>query len=121
MKQNKIFCIDEELIKKLNGLNASELVNRLLINHFQGDKSENLAYLKQKFNENRLILREIKRKDKDLRQKIKRIELKEIKIIKQNYDLEIWSKAKAMSKTKMIAEIKQIYAKLVKGGEQKNE
>ena len=81
MKINKMLCIDEDLIKKLEGINASELVNRLLKEHFSEELEQNLTILKKKYDENKQILRESKRKDKQLRAFIDKIELKEKKII----------------------------------------
>lgn len=81
MKINKLFCLDEEIAKKLEGINASFLVNKLLIEHFNEEISENLDILKKKFSENREILKESKRKDKQLRAFIDKIEAKEKKIV----------------------------------------
>jgi hypothetical protein len=77
MKINKLFCLDEEIAKKLEGLNASELVNRLLKEHFSTEMSENLTILKKKYSENKQILKESKRKDRELASFIDKIEQNE--------------------------------------------
>ena len=124
MKIHKIFTLDEEIVKKLDGINASYLINTLLIEHFKGNNDENLNLLKKKFIENKQLLKENKRKDKELRQKIAKIEQKEKEIInitrkltkeEQQNNLNLWELAHEKSKTKKVSEIKQIYLEM-KGG-----
>lgn len=38
MKYHKMFCIDGDIAEKLKGINGSELVNSLLIAHFNAMK-----------------------------------------------------------------------------------
>jgi len=125
MKQHKMFMIDEEICKKLEGINASYLVNKLLTEHFAGETSENLAILKKKFEENRAILKESKRKDKELCLKIGKIEQKEKRILSLTKGditkTDLWKKAESYSVTKSYAETEKIYKRLLskelKGGE----
>jgi len=81
MKQNKVLCIDEEIIKKLDGINASSLVNKLLIDHFNGFTEENLSILRKKYAENKQILKESKQKDKEFKRIILNLEEKEKKVL----------------------------------------
>lgn len=39
VKVHKMFCIEWEISEKLKGINASELTNELLANHFNSKKS----------------------------------------------------------------------------------
>jgi hypothetical protein len=82
MKVTKPFCVDDELIRELTKVNASELVNSLLKEHFDDKNSMSLKKLKHKLSENlqkkKVLLRDIR----DLRGKIAEIEAKEAKILK---------------------------------------
>lgn len=40
VKRNKVVCIEEHIHEKLNGLNASQLVNGLLEKHFAEQSNE---------------------------------------------------------------------------------
>ena len=118
MKQHKMFMIDEEIIKKLEGINASYLVNKLLTEHFNGEMTENLAILKQKYAENRSILKQSKAKDKELRTKIDKIETKEKRILNLTRGditkTDLWKKAESLCVTKTYTETKNIYERLIK-------
>lgn len=81
MKINKMICIDEETAKKLDEINASELINRLLKDHFSENIDKNLAYLKQEYAKNHLILKESKAKEKEFKKHIDRMEAREHKIL----------------------------------------
>jgi len=81
MKVTKPFCIDADLLENLKKVNASELVNRLLTEHIEGKDDKNLSKLKQKLNENLIKKRVLLKKTRDLRIKIREIEIKEQKIL----------------------------------------
>jgi hypothetical protein len=49
MKINKMFNIDVELAAKLKDINASELVNYLLMKHFENKENENLTPEQREF------------------------------------------------------------------------
>ena len=82
MKITKPFCIDDSLIKDLKKHNASELVNKLLIEYFEGFDSKNIAKLKQilikKSREKAVLLKQIR----ELKRKIKENTEKEAKILR---------------------------------------
>ena len=82
MKVTKPFCIDDNLIRELTKVNASELVNSLLKDHFDGKNEENLLKLKKKFTEIKQKKKEILTEYRNLRGKIAKIEQKEAKILK---------------------------------------
>lgn len=77
MKITKPFCIDDELIHQLKKLNASDLVNSLLREYFDGKNSENLAKLKQKLSENLEKKKVLLRETREIRRKIVLIQRKE--------------------------------------------
>ncbi len=59
MKVNKIFCIDEELVDRLQEENnASALINELILNYYNATSSENIDVLKQKLREIKAILKQ---------------------------------------------------------------
>lgn len=123
-----MICINEEISKKLEGINASLLINNLLVEHFRGNDIQNLAVLKKKFQENKQNLKENKRKDKELRINIKKIETKEKEMlnitgklmpIERLNNQVLWSKAKELlterKKMDKKCDVMQIYLEL-KGG-----
>ena len=77
MKITKPFCIDDDLINQLAKTNASELVNRLLHEHFDGVNNKNLGVLKQKLSKNVAEKRKIGKEIKEIRLNISEIERKE--------------------------------------------
>ena len=46
-----MFCIETELEESLRGINGSELVNRLLLEFFEGDYGENPKKLRSKYTQ----------------------------------------------------------------------
>jgi len=82
MKVTKPFCVDADLIDELTKVNASELVNSLLLEHFDDKNSMNLGKLKRKLSENLQKKRVLLKETRDLRVKITKIEEKEAKILK---------------------------------------
>jgi len=100
-----MICIDEEVNKKLEGENASLLVNNLLIEHFRGNDTQNLSNLRKKLNENKQLLAELRKKDKVLRQNMAKIETKEKEMLSVTGKLMpmerlnnqvLWNKAKEL-------------------------
>lgn len=77
MKINKMFCIDDEFSRKLEGINASDLINKLLHQHFNANEIKDLVFLNKKLMENKQILKQTKQKIKEISTQIEKIEMKE--------------------------------------------
>lgn len=74
MKVNKYISIDEDVFRQLSRENnASNLINELLKEHFNQKTSENLEILKQKHTIIKQILKENRKKDKEIKKKIDKI------------------------------------------------
>ena len=87
MKVTKPFCIDDEIIPQLKKLNASELVNSLLKDHFDVENVQNLSKLREKLKE-KLQKKAILLKDiRFIKRKVAEISAKEARILKisKNY------------------------------------
>jgi len=82
MKVTKPFCVDSDLLDELSKINASDLVNSLLRDHFDGKNSMNLGKLKQKLSKNLQKKKVLLKETRELRRKIAKIEEKEAKILK---------------------------------------
>ena len=71
VKVHKMFCIDAELVERLKGVNASELVNRLLENHvFGGSNKEDLE---KAIIERDHIIEKANKEIKDIKTKISKV------------------------------------------------
>lgn len=81
MKVNQTICLDVEIVDKLENINKSELINKLLQEHFDGITTKNMTILEQKQANYRAI-----------RTKIKGIRL-EIRVRKALSDMKIDQKA----------------------------
>ena len=82
MKVTKPFCIDDEIIPQLKKLNASELVNSLLKDHFDVENVQNLSKLREKLKE-KLQKKAILLKDiRFIKRKVAEISAKEARILK---------------------------------------
>lgn len=87
MKITKPFCIDDEIIPQLKNMNASELVNSLLKDHFDAENVVNLSKLrtklKEKLRKKAILLKEIRL----IKRKVAEISAKEARILKisKNY------------------------------------
>ena len=76
VKKQKIICIDEDLHIKLEGINASGLINNLLGEYFGADNTENLAIIRaeiKKLMQERAIF---SKKIKYFKQKVAKIQEK---------------------------------------------
>jgi len=91
MKVTKPFCVDDDLIKDLQKVNASELVNELLREHFDGIDSMNLVKLKQLLSKKTMEKSSLLKEIRDFKRKIRQIEQKERKIllVMKKFDSEI--------------------------------
>ena len=79
-KINKIFSINPDLLLELGKINASELVNRLLTEHFAGTLPDNPEILLQKIAENRVKKQFYLDKIRDINKKLTQINTnKEVK------------------------------------------
>ena len=89
MMINKYISIDEDIFRRLTRENnASDLINQLLVSHYNQKNCQNLEILKQKYAEIKQILKENKRKEKELRLKIGQLDQKNKKFFenfKQSY------------------------------------
>ena len=98
MKINKYISIDEDIFRRLTRENnASDLINQLLLSHYNQKNCQNLEILKQKYAEIKQILKENKRKEKELRLKIDQLDQKNKKFFenfKQSYPPELINKLK---------------------------
>lgn len=98
MKINKYISIDEDIFRQLTRENnASDLINQLLLSHYNQKNCQNLEILKQKYAEIKQILKENKRKEKELRLKIDQLDQKNKKFFenfKASYPPELINKLK---------------------------
>jgi len=134
MKVMKSICLDEDLINSLSKVNASELINRLLSEHFQGTDNKNIVKLKQKLAKNVDKMKKIRKEIKETREIIEEIERKErltlaiakkipTNLLKSMDDYTTWiafatSFRSELSKLGLYADAKQVFYEL-KGGKQK--
>ena len=85
VKIHKMFCIEEELQSKLGGINGSELVNKLLNEHFSedyGKDEKKLRAIYDDFNaEKRLLLKKMKHISTILGQILKQKEKEKAKVM----------------------------------------
>jgi vacuolar-type H+-ATPase subunit I/STV1 len=77
MKVTKPFCIDAEFLPNLKKINASDLINSLLIEYFSGNDEKDLSKLMQKLDKNKAILKKTRKEIKDIELKINKIKQKE--------------------------------------------
>jgi len=77
MKINRYISIDFNLNQKLEGINASELINNLLLSYFNENTEEKLQDLIKKEREIKQILKENRRKLKLISSKIDKTTAKE--------------------------------------------
>ncbi len=98
MKINKYISIDEDIFRQLTRENnASDLINQLLLSHYNQKNCQNSEILKQKYAEIKQILKENRRKEKELRSKIDQLDQKNKKFFenfKQSYPPELINKLK---------------------------
>lgn len=76
VKIHKMFCIETELNKKLRGINGSELVNRLLLEFYEGNYGENPKKLRSKYLEFRAEKAIFSKKMKQISKKLAEIQAK---------------------------------------------
>lgn len=81
-KKNRQITIDDELNDELEKINASKLINDLLQDYFNRNKSDDLKVLNQKLEEKlqkkKILMREIR----DLKLKINQIRDKEARVLR---------------------------------------
>lgn len=82
MKVTKPFCIDDDLTKDLKEFNASELVNSLLREYFDGINNMSLSKLKQLLSKKRKEKAALLKEIREITRKIDEITRKEIKILR---------------------------------------
>lgn len=68
-----MFNVDEDLCVKLEKINASDLINALLREHFRLENTEKIDILKQKMAENRQKSKEIRQKSREIEREIAEI------------------------------------------------
>lgn len=100
MKINKYISIDEEIFKQLSKeTNASDLINNLLIAHYNIKNCQSLEILKQKYSEIKLINKENRKKEKEFKFKIDKLCKKNkefFSVFKQAYPQELLEKLKSI-------------------------
>jgi len=69
MKVNRQFSLDLDVVESLNGINASELVNRLLKEHFAYENHEKTEEMYEILKKNRKKVKEIKQKMREIKEK----------------------------------------------------
>lgn len=100
MKVNKYISIDDSIFNELSRENnASSLINELLIAHYNIKNCENIAILEQKLTKNKQILKETRKKVKELDKKILKINTKNKTFLK---NIEIKIPKELVSKLKKI-------------------
>jgi len=131
MKVIRTVCIDAVLLKDLEKINSSELINRLLLEHFNADKMQNSEKLKQEKANIEQILKENRKKLRILNKNLIKIKEKENTAISnalksQNFTSNIETKIKilkyaSLSKNKKIAQKAKKKLKQLEGGVNNNE
>ena len=81
MKVTKPFCIDDDLIVDLKKTNASELVNSLIREHFEGVSGMTLSKLKRLQTEKQKKKASLLKELRQIGSRIKEIEQKEAKVL----------------------------------------
>jgi len=97
MKQNITISIDQEVVYKLKGENNySDVVNEQMKSYYAVRSCENLVTLRQNLTKTKQILKENRKKRREIEAQILKIEKKD-KLFKKHL----------LSRSKMIAEIKK--------------
>lgn len=80
-KVNRLFCIDYEYNEELKKINASELINELLTEHFSTKNKQNTAKIREILSKKGQEMKILKREIKHLKEDLRGLEDKEKKII----------------------------------------
>ena len=99
MKHNKYISIDEEFFYKLKEeSNASDLINELLKAYYDGKNCENREILRKYLLKIKQILKENRKKQREIEDNIAKIDAKEQKI-------NLFLKEKQLTRAKLIKQI----------------
>jgi arginyl-tRNA synthetase len=81
-KFTKPVTLDDDLREELTKVNASGLINELLKDYFNKNKSDDLKKLNQKLAEVEEKKRQINRERREIKQKIEKIKQREARVLK---------------------------------------